>query len=83
MDFDYESQQEVVTIQEGDATKTVWTGRYLFENQWQDFRTKDNRAITKTSAPHSYDVPGEYKIAVKVVDVFGNDTTRVVKFAVK
>jgi len=83
VDFDYESQREVVTIQEGDGTKSVWTGRYLFENQWQDFRTKDNRSITTTSAPHSYAVPGEYKIAVKVVDVFGNDTTKVVKFTVK
>jgi len=23
--------------------------------------------------------PGEYKIAVKVVDIFGNDTTKVIK----
>lgn len=83
VDFDFESQKEVIELQTGEGSKTVWTGRYIFENQWQDFRTKGDRKIELVSAPHNYDVPGEYKIAVKVVDVFGNDTTKVVKLKVK
>jgi hypothetical protein len=31
-----------------------------------------------TSAPHDYPRNGNYKIAVKVIDIFGNDTTKVV-----
>lgn len=82
VDFDFESQKEVIEILNDDGNETVWTGRYIFENQWQDFRTKSDRKIELVCAPHTYDMPGEYKIAVKVVDVFGNDTTKVVKLKV-
>jgi len=34
-------------------------------------------------AKHSYPEPGEYQIMVKVVDVFGNDTNKVIKIKVK
>lgn len=83
VDFDFESQKEVIEILNDDGNETVWTGRYIFENQWQDFRTKSDRKIELVCAPHTYDMPGEYKIAIKVVDVFGNDTTKVVKLKVK
>ncbi len=83
VDFDFESQREIVRVVTDEGEKDVWTGRYIFENQWQDFRTKDSRELTKVSDKHTYDLPGEYKIAVKVVDVFGNDTTKVVKLKVK
>ena len=83
VDFDFESQREIVRVVTDEGEKDVWTGRYIFENQWQDFRTKDSRELTKVSDKHTYDIPGEYKIAVKVVDVFGNDTTKVVKLKVK
>ena len=83
VDFDFESQKEVIRVVTEEGEKDAWTGRYIFENQWQDFRTKDSRELRKISDPHTYDTPGEYKIAVKVVDVFGNDTTKVVKLKVK
>ena len=83
VDFDFESQKEIIAIEDNGNVREVWTGRYVFENQWQDFRTRSDRKLKTTSAPHNYDTPGEYKIAVKVVDVFGNDTTKVVKFKVK
>ncbi len=83
VDYDFESQREIIAVTEGDATKETWTGRYIFENQWQDFRVRGDRSLRTVSDPHTYDTPGEYKIAVKVVDVFGNDTTKVVKLKVK
>lgn len=83
VDFDFESQKEIITVEEDGKVSEVWTGRYIFENQWQDFRTRNERTLKTTSAEHTYDTPGEYKIAVKVVDVFGNDTTKVVKIKVK
>lgn len=83
VDFDFESQKEIISLENDGELKDVWTGRYIFENQWQDFRTRSARSLKTSSAAHTYDTPGEYKIAVKVVDVFGNDTTKVLKFKVK
>ncbi len=51
-----------------------WTGAYIFENEWQSFRTRQNRDLELKSATHRYDKPGRYIIAVKVIDIFGNDT---------
>ncbi len=51
-----------------------WTGAYIFENEWQSFRTRRNRELERISASHAYPAPGRYIIAVKVVDIFGNDT---------
>ena len=55
-----------------------WTGGYIFENEWQSFRTRQNREIDLTSATHTYDRPGRYTVAVKVIDIFGNDTMTLV-----
>ncbi len=46
-----------------------------FHNEWQEFRTKKNRNLKLQSIEHHYDSPGTYKVMIKVIDVFGNDTT--------
>ncbi len=46
-------------------------------NQWQGFRVKKNPKVDY-EARHRYEESGEYQIMVKVVDVFGNDTNKVV-----
>jgi site-specific DNA-methyltransferase (adenine-specific)/adenine-specific DNA-methyltransferase len=90
VDFDYQSRKEIVRMPtnlgvEGeipgiaDATEFIefeerWTGSYIFENQWQSFRTRKDRSIDLVSAPHVYAKPGHYIVAVKVIDIFGNDT---------
>ena len=51
-----------------------WTGGYIFENEWQSFRTRQDRDLELKSAPHVYAQPGRYQVAVKVIDIFGNDT---------
>ena len=56
----------------------VWTGDYIFDNEWQSFRTKKNRELELTSAAKEVG-RGKYKVAIKVVDIFGNDTTRVIE----
>jgi len=55
-----------------------WTGGYIFENEWQSFRTRKNRDLELISAEHTYDRPGRYTVAVKVIDIFGNDTMTLV-----
>ena len=52
-----------------------------FHNQWQSYRTKKNPKV-EYQAKHKYDEPGEYQIMVKVIDVFGNDTNKVMRVRV-
>ncbi len=59
----------------------VWTGDFIFENEWQSFRTKKNRSLELTSVYHECP-PGRRKLAVKVVDIFGNDTMTIVEVTV-
>jgi hypothetical protein len=59
-----------------------WTGAYIFENEWQSFRTRQNRELELTSATHAYAKPGRYIVAVKVIDIFGNDTMTLVPVTV-
>ena len=59
----------------------VWTGDYIFENEWQSFRTKKDRSLELTSVFHECE-PGRRKLAVKVVDIFGNDTMTIVEVTV-
>ncbi len=53
-----------------------------FHNQWQSFRVKNNPRVDY-EAKKKYDETGEHQIMVKVVDVFGNDTNKVLKVRVK
>ncbi len=55
------------------AFEEQWTGGYIFENEWQSFRTRQNRQLELTTAAHTYQQPGRYTVAVKVIDIFGND----------
>jgi DNA modification methylase len=82
VDFDYHSRPETIietiTLPDG-AAKHVpqWTGGYIFENEWQSFRTKRDRKLELTSASHTYERLGRHVVAIKVIDIFGNDTTKV------
>lgn len=55
-----------------------WTGGYIFENEWQSFRTRQSRDLELTTAQHTYDRAGRYMVAIKVIDIFGNDTMTLV-----
>lgn len=55
-----------------------WTGGFIFENEWQTFRTRQSRDLELATALHTYDRPGRYTVAVKVIDIFGNDTMTLV-----
>ena len=76
VDFDFADRKEIITVIEEGKEKEVWTGDYVFDNEWQSFRTKKNRNLELTSGPKEV-AKGKHKVAVKVVDIFGNDTTKV------
>jgi DNA modification methylase len=79
VDFNFADRKEIVRKVDAKGKEfDEWTGDYIFDNEWQSFRTKKNRNLELTSA--SREMPkGTYKVAVKVVDIFGNDTTRVIE----
>jgi len=54
-----------------------------FHNQWQSYRTKKDRSLELITDPHTYDKKGDYKVMVKVIDIFGNDTTHIIELQVR
>jgi DNA modification methylase len=83
VDFNFESKREIVRTK-NEATgemEEVWTGDFIFENEWQSFRTKKDRTLELKTSFHDCQ-PGRYKIAVKVVDIFGNDTMKIIDVSV-
>ncbi|MDD4649291.1 MAG: hypothetical protein PHO79_04650, partial [Desulfoplanes sp.] len=83
VDFDFESKREIIRVQhpESDEIEEQWTGDYIFENEWQSFRTKKDRSLDLTSVALEC-TPGRRKVAVKVVDIFGNDTMTIMEVTV-
>ncbi len=83
VDFYFESKREIIRVRNEDTgeTEEQWSGDYIFENEWQSFRTKKDRSLELTSAAHECP-PGWRKMAVKVVDIFGNDTMKIVEVGV-
>lgn len=80
VDFDFENKREIIRVQNAETGEweEQWTGEYIFENEWQSFRTKKDRSLELTSVAHEC-APGRRKVAVKVVDIFGNDTMTIVE----
>jgi site-specific DNA-methyltransferase (adenine-specific)/adenine-specific DNA-methyltransferase len=79
VDFNFESKREIIRVknEENGEMEERWTGDYIFENEWQSFRTKKDRSLELTSVFHECE-PGRRKLAAKVVDIFGNDTMTIV-----
>jgi adenine-specific DNA-methyltransferase len=73
----YGTGASAVTIDSNDFEER-WTGGYIFENEWQSFRTRQSRELELKTAPHAYERAGRYTVAVKVIDIFGNDTMTLV-----
>ncbi len=80
VDFDFESKREIIRVKnpDSDEWQEVWTGDYVFENKWQSFRTKKDRSLEMQSVFQECP-PGRRKVAVKVVDIFGNDTMTIIE----
>lgn len=60
-----------------------WHPEQPFNHHWQDYRTRKDRSLkTVSDAEFSYDKPGKHIACVKVVDVFGCDTSITVEIDV-
>jgi hypothetical protein len=65
-----------------------WAVDWDFQNDtfmqgWVAYRTRKNRKLPLTSDAHTYEKPGKYRILVKVIDIFGNDTSQAFDVEVK
>jgi len=84
-DWDPDTQEKLPGMKEGqkylETWEEVWTGDFVFENEWQSFRTKKDRKLELKSVFREC-VPGRRKIAVKVVDIFGNDTMKIMEVTI-
>ena len=47
-----------------------------FHNQWQAYRTRKQSKL-EVVAKHEYEAKGRYTVLVKVIDLLGNDTTKI------
>lgn len=84
IDFNYEDKKEIIKIKnDSGETEEQWTGNYLFENEWQSFRTKKNPTLEFTSIAYEYKKAGKYKVMVKVVDILGIDTSKIIEVSIK
>jgi DNA modification methylase len=79
VDFNFEHKREIIRVKNEatDEWEEQWTGDYIFENEWQSFRTRKDRSLELRSVAHEC-LPGPRKLAIKVVDIFGNDTMTIV-----
>lgn len=60
-----------------------WKPDRPFNHHWQDYRTRKDRSLkTVSDAGYVYPKKGTYTICVKVVDVFGADTSIAVEVSV-
>jgi adenine-specific DNA-methyltransferase len=64
-----------------------WAVDWDFQNDtfmpgWMDYRTKQDRSLKLQTDTHTFAAPGTYKVMIKVVDIFGNDTSKVVEVKV-
>ncbi len=54
-----------------------------FMQGWVAYRTRTDRTLALTSPRHTYEGPGKYRVLIKVIDVFGNDTSQAVDVEVR
>jgi adenine-specific DNA-methyltransferase len=54
-----------------------------FHNEWQTYRTREKPTLATQSDWQEYPEPGRYSIVVKIVDIFGNDTTKLAEVRIK
>jgi len=53
-----------------------------FNNGWTSYRTKKDRKLS-LKAEHKYEKPGKYKLFIKVIDIFGIDSSKIYEIEVK
>jgi adenine-specific DNA-methyltransferase len=53
-----------------------------FHNEWQTYRTRKDKGLARSTS-NTYAEAGKYRVVVKVIDILGNDTTKLMQVEVK
>ena len=64
-----------------------WAVDWDFRNDtfiqgWVTYRTRRDRRLSLRSDPHTYPQAGRYRVLIKVIDIFGNDTSQAIDIKV-
>ena len=59
-----------------------WNYNSVFHNEWQAYRSDDTPNLKLETNSHEFK-PGKYKILIKVIDIFGNDTSTIKEVTIK
>ena len=83
VDFNFESKREIIRVknEESGEWEERWTGDYIFEKRVAILPHQE-RPLAGTDQRLSRMRAGRRKLAVKVVDIFGNDTMTIVEVSV-
>jgi DNA modification methylase len=58
-----------------------WDFRHqTFTDGWRSYRTRHSRSLRLETPVHTYPRAGTYQVLVKVIDIFGNDTYRLLRW---
>ena len=65
-----------------------WAVDWNFQNDtfiqgWVTYRTRKDRTLALASDKHEYAERGKYRVLVKVIDIFGNDTSQAYDVEIK
>jgi DNA modification methylase len=65
-----------------------WAVDWDFQNDtfmqgWVAYRTRKERKLPLACEPHTYEKAGKHRVLVKVIDIFGNDTSQAFDVEVK
>ena len=83
VDYEFGSKKEMIRVEREGAEEweEQWKGNYVFENEWQSFRTRKDRRLELVSSPRGCSL-GRRNLAIKVVDIFGNDTMKTIEVTI-
>ncbi len=54
-----------------------WDFTENFHNEWQTYRTRQDKNLELETPVHAYNRKGKHRIMIKVIDIFGNDTSTI------
>ncbi len=82
VDFTFGEYAEAATGQCRRCVNSNVQSRLIFREHWQSFRSRKKRGIELVSPPYTYTRSGTHTVAVKIIDILGNEATEVARITI-
>ena len=82
VDFTYGEGKDVSTISGFSSAKQTERPKIIFHEHWQSFKTRKKRNPEFVSSPYTYSRRGVHTVAVKIVDILGNEAMDIARIKV-